>query len=118
MPNIERFTRGTSNLPGEPPLVSRATQRSLENIQSRTFVRMARVQAEGMVTKEKEREIDHVTREAMVGQTMLRHWVHVLAHGDPILADELDGFATIAKMGKLQVLTDMVDTYCREANGL
>jgi hypothetical protein len=95
--------------------ITRRTSRALTALEERTIVRMAVVQAEGMVQGEKVREIDHLTREAMSGQAMLRKWADTLAHGDPLLHDELQFFSDMARMGKGEIIADTIDTYCRES---
>src|SRR5580658_879659 len=72
--------------------LSRQGQRTLVRLEERTLMRMAGVQAEGIVQGEKIREIDHLAREAMSGQALLRKWADTLAHGDPLLHDELTFF--------------------------
>lgn len=85
---------------------ARQSERQLTAIEDATMARIAKVRAESLVAKEKMRGADYLAREAMVGQTMLRQWAHILSHGDPILADELDMFPAIARTSKVQVLTD------------
>ena len=108
--------------PGGPPErggrivpVSRAVARSLDRLEGRTLFRMAVVQAEGMVQGEKLREIDHLTREGMTGQAMLRKWADTLAGADPMLHDELRFFSDMARIGKGEIIADTIDTYCRES---
>lgn len=95
--------------------MTRRTARTLATVQERAIVRMAVVQAEGLVQAEKVKEIDAVTREAMTGQALLHSWANTLAHGDPFLADELKFFTDIARLGKGEVIADLVDTFCRES---
>lgn len=95
--------------------LTRQGQRTLERLEERTLVRMASVQAEGMVQGEKTREIDHLTREAMSGQAMLRKWADTLAAGDPLLHDELTFFTDMARLGKGEIIADTIDSYCRES---
>jgi len=119
MSNLERFplpgpgrstTRGLQR-------VSRQTERTLAGVEQHALVRMARVQAEGMVQVEKSREIDHLTRQAMGGHAMLRKWADVLSNDDLVLADELRFFTDLARMGKGEIIADTIDTYCRESRG-
>lgn len=91
------------------------TRRALAAVQHSTILRMAGVQAEGLVQNEKLHEIDHLTRTAMTGQAMLRKWADTLAGGDPFLADELRFFTDVARIGKGEVIADTIDTYCRES---
>jgi hypothetical protein len=93
----------------------RPTSRALAGIEYHTRLRLARVQAEGLVQTEKVREIDHLTREAMSGHAMLRRWADTLAGADPFLADELKFFTDVARMGKGEIIADTIDSYCRES---
>jgi hypothetical protein len=117
---MERFTQGqvvtTGARAGLTPL-PRQTERTLVAVDHRTLVRMARVQAEGLVQTEKVRQIDHLTRQAMGGQAMLRKWADVLSGGDLMLAEELRFFTDLARMGKGEIIADTIDTYCRESRG-
>ena len=100
------------------PLMSRqarATQRGLQRLEHRTLMRVAGVQAEGMVQTEKLREVDSLTREAMTGHAMLRRWSDTLAAGDPFLADELKFFTDTARLGKGEIIADIIDSFCRES---
>ncbi len=118
MSNLERLIE-----PSRPPRLSpsldrrfpRQTRRALDSIDHRNVLRVAGVQAEGLVQTEKLREINHLTREAMSGQAMLRRWADTLAAGDPFLADELRFFTDVARMGKGEIIADTIDTYCRES---
>lgn len=113
---LERSSPGSVSRTSSRSLapLSRQTGRVLANLEQRTLVRLADVQAEGYVAVEKTREIDHLTRTAMGGQAMLRRWADTLAAGDPFLADELKFFTDIARMGKGEIIADTIDTYCRE----
>ncbi len=93
----------------------RPTARALATIEHRTIVRMAAVQAEGLVQNEKLKEVDSLTREAMAGQALLARWRDSLAAGDPFVADELRFFTDMARLGKGEVLADTIDTFCRES---
>ena len=99
----------------ERPYILRQTGRALDRIQSHTIVRMAGVQAEGLVQGEKLREVDHLTRQAMSGHALLSKWRDTLAAGDPFLGDELRFFTDMARMGKGEIIADTIDTYCRES---
>jgi hypothetical protein len=89
-------------------------RRDLSRVERQTIVRMAAVQGEGMVAAEKAREIDHVTRVAMAGHVMLSKWGTTLAAGDALLADEMRFFTDMARIGKGQVILELVDTFTRE----
>lgn len=93
----------------------RRTSRDLAHIEHRTVLRMAGVQAEGLVQTEKLHEIDHLTREAMTGHALLRKWADTLAAGDPFLGDELRFFTDAARLGKGEVIADTIDSFCRES---
>ncbi len=94
---------------------SRQTTRALARLEHQTLVRLAGVQAEGLVQMEKAREIDQLAREAMTGQAMLRRWADTLAAGDPFVADELKVFGDIARAAKAEIIADTVASYCRES---
>lgn len=94
--------------------VPRQTGRALARLEGRTLLRLASVQAEGLVQTEKVHEIDRLTREAVSGQALLRHWADHLAGSDPLLADDLRFFTEIAKLGKGEIVADTVTEFCRE----
>ena len=73
----------------ERPFILRQTSRNLDRLQGQTVMRVAAVQAEGLVQTEKAREIDHLTRDAMSGQALLAKWRDTLSAGDPFVNDEL-----------------------------
>lgn len=95
--------------------LSRSTSRALNRLGEQTLLRMAGVQAEGIVQTEKLREVDSLTREAMTGHAMLRRWSDTLAAGDPFLADELKFFTDTARLGKGEIIADTIDSFCRES---
>jgi len=97
-----------------PSQLSRSGQKALLQIEARTLARLADVQGESLVQGEKLHEVDHLAREAMTGQAMLRHWADTLAHGDPLLADELQFFSDLARMGKGSIIADTLDAYSRD----
>lgn len=92
----------------------RQTSKGLARLEHQTTLRLAGVQAEATVQTDKLHEIDRVSREAMGGQAMLRHWGDTLAAGDPMLADELKFFTDLARMGKGEVIADMISNFCQE----
>ena len=94
--------------------LSRSEERALLAVEARTLTRMAGVQGESLVQGEKLHEVDHLAREAMTGQAMLRRWADTLAHGDPMLADELQFFSDMARIGKGEIIADTLDRYSRE----
>ena len=95
--------------------VARSTNRGLARLEDRTLLRIAGVQAEGMVQAEKCRELDSLTREAMTGHAMLRRWSDTLAASDPFLADELKFFTDMSRLGKGEIIADTIDSFCRES---
>jgi hypothetical protein len=107
-------TRSTDLPRGGGLVLSRSSSKALAQVEARTLARLADVQGEGLVQGEKLHEIDHLAREAMTGQAMLRRWADTLAHGDPMLADELQFFSDLARMGKGEVIADTLDTFSRD----
>jgi hypothetical protein len=89
--------------------------RALAHLQGEYQLRVAAVQVESTVQTGKLQEIDHLVREAMTGQALLRRWADTLAAGDPFLADELKFFTDAARLGKAEVIADTISTYCRES---
>jgi hypothetical protein len=96
------------------PLISRRAGRALAGLTERTLIRVVDVQSEADVAIEKAKGIDQVARESMTGQAMLRRFSDVLSSGDPFIADELKTFTDLARLGKAEVVADLVDAYCRE----
>ena len=92
---------------------SRRTSKALTRIGENTLIRMAEVQADGIVQGEKVREIDRLTEKAMSGQAMLARWRQVLAGQDIELYDELRFFSDVARMGKGEVLASTIDCFNR-----
>ena len=96
-----------------PSAAERGVRRDLARLEHHTLVRMTEVQAESYVQTEKLHEIDHLTREAMTGHTMLQGWARQLAGDDLLLADELRFFTDTARLGKGEVLADTISTFCQ-----
>jgi hypothetical protein len=96
-------------------LATRPTRKSLARLEQRTLVRLANIQTESYVQTEKIREVGHVAREAMTDQAMLHGWAKTLAAGDPLLQEDLRFFLDMARLGKGEILADLVETYCRES---
>ncbi len=46
---------------------------------------------------------------------MLSKYSAVLAQNDPFLADELKFFSDMARLGKGEIIADLVTDYCRES---
>jgi hypothetical protein len=76
-------------------------------------MRVADVQANGLVQTAKMQEVDRLTRAAMEGQAMLARWGATLAQGDAFLADELRFFTDIARLGKGEIIADTISDYGR-----
>lgn len=93
--------------------VSRRLGRALAEVRGGTMVRQAEVQAESLLTDSKMHEVDYVTYQAMSGQAMLHRWAGMLAGDDIILADDLRMFRDVAKIGKGEMIADLVDKYRR-----
>jgi hypothetical protein len=115
--------------PDLPMPANRQLARALTRLQSSTALdlartrsdiirRAARVEAEAIVATVKVQEINRVTKEAIGGCAMLRHYADTVAHGDPMLMDELRFFTDVARLGAGEVIADMVTSYCREGRGL
>jgi hypothetical protein len=98
-----------------PAPVSRRTTKALGRLSDNTLVRMATVQAEEFVQVEKLKCIDNLARDAASGQAMLLQWTGLLSQGDPIVAAELHCFVDIARLGKMEIMADSVDSFCRES---
>lgn len=92
----------------------RLTSRTMANLERQTLVRMASVQAEGLVQAEKLAEVDHLAMRTMTGQAMLRRSADALAAGDPFLADELKLIGDMARAGKVEILADTFNRFSRE----
>ena len=112
MSNLVPSRRGEVSSGGV--VVSRSAQRAIAEIEARTLTRLAGVQGESLVQGEKLHEVDHLAREAMTGQALLRRWADTLAHGDPMLADELQFFSDMARMGKGEIIADTLDAFSRD----
>jgi hypothetical protein len=68
-----------------------------------------------MIRSNQLREIDHLGREAMSGQVMVRKWADSLAAGDPFLADDLRFFVDIVKIGKGEIIAETINTFTRRS---
>jgi hypothetical protein len=91
----------------------RRTSRALSNLENQTLLQIAQVQSRGLVAAEMSREVDHLTRDAMSGQALLRRWGDTLSAGDPFIADDMRFFTDIAKMGKGEIIANLIDDFCR-----
>lgn len=117
MSQLEQVRAKPQTAPGNVPTVGQLTrshQRQLAALRQQTVMRVAGVQSDGIVTKEKMTELDHLAREAMTGQAMLTSWAGALAADNAVLYEQLQFFVGVARMGKGQVMADLVESYCRE----
>lgn len=114
MTDIVRTTNPLAARASSGPGLPRRTSRELAALEHRTTMRIATVLSEAIVQTEKLHEIDRLSREAMGGQAMLRHWGDTLAAGDPMLADELKFFTDLARMGKGEIIADTISNFCQE----
>ena len=88
---------------------SKRVMRALAEVEGMTLVRRASVRSEGLVARDKLREIDFLTWEAMSGHAMLVGWANHLAGEDPILADELRFFKDTSRLAKGEIIADSID---------
>lgn len=84
----------------------RRTAMSLASIERNTVLRLASVAGESMVQCEKLREIDRQAAVAMTGQAMLGELASCLSRNDPIRLDEIRAFADMARLIKLDMISD------------
>jgi hypothetical protein len=105
--------RGQSMAPAGGLPLSRSTARQLTSIEEEGLIRAARVHIEGRIAAEKLHELDFVAYEAMSGQAMLTRWGALLAGDDLLLADDVRFFKDMVKIGKGEVIADLVVTYQR-----
>lgn len=94
--------------------LERTTYLQLAQTRSSELTRTAAVEASAIVATVKAQEIDRLAREAISGQAMLRHYSDTVAQGDPMLADELRFFSDMARLGKGEIIADLVTDFCRE----
>jgi hypothetical protein len=107
MSGLEAYRGDRSGLPA---IRSRLALTTLER---QTVLRMATVQADGLVQGEKLREIDQLSRDAMAGQALLARWRDTLAAGDPLVGDELRFFSDLARIAKGEIIASAVDGFTR-----
>ncbi len=108
---VERMTA-----PSPPPAVTGRPRlkREITRLEEQTVMRSARAQAESYVTAAKLREVDYLAKEAMTGHALLKRWSDTLSGQDPVAADELRFFLEVARIGKGEILADLVASYSRE----
>jgi uncharacterized phosphosugar-binding protein len=105
----------SSTAPKSNGAIVRQTARALQQLEAKTILRAAAVQAEGIVQKQKLRELDGLGRSAMTGQTMLVTWAGTLAASNAVLFEKLTFFADIIAVGKAEVIADTIDKFGRES---
>jgi hypothetical protein len=95
--------------------LERSTTLALARARSTELLRVSDVESDAIVATVKTQEVDRVAREAISGQAMLRHYSDTVARDDLLLADELRYFTDMARLGKGEILADLVTDYCRES---
>ncbi|HVF06408.1 MAG TPA: hypothetical protein VNA20_16315 [Frankiaceae bacterium] len=117
MPNLPttRYVTTPAALMSNPSLhelvLRRRVDHAVQQIAAQTRVRAAAVRADAAVAEAKIAAAAHVTREAAVSATMLRHYAESLAGGDALLRDELRGYEALFHAGASQALADLFTTY-------
>jgi len=91
--------------------VSRSVSRALNRLEGRTLFELASVQAEGIVTRSKMREMDASTEDAVAGHTALVAFVDVAAGGNPIVHEECRTFVNVDMAVKRALLQRQGETY-------
>jgi hypothetical protein len=86
--------------------LARRTAMSLAAVERNTMLRLAAVMGESLVQCEKLREIDRQASVAMTGQAMLSKLASCLSANDPMLLDEIRAFADMARLVKLDMISD------------
>jgi hypothetical protein len=90
------------------------TARALASAEHHTLLRLARVQAEGIVQSEKVKEINHIGREAVTDYALLRKFADTLATNDPFMADDLKFVTDLVKIGIGEMVADTIQNLSRE----
>jgi hypothetical protein len=93
--------------------LSRRVERRHAELEGATLLRAAAVRGEAIVASEKGDEIDYLVWKAMKGHADLVRWANHLAGDDIILADELRFFKDTARLGKGEIIADVIDTFRR-----
>jgi hypothetical protein len=96
-----------------PPPYQPGIRRDLARVERQMLTRVAEVQAEGYVDAEKLRELDHLTREALLGHAMTHALANQLAGSDPLLRDALAFYEETARLGRGEILAETVASFCR-----
>jgi hypothetical protein len=89
-------------------------RRTLAGIDQRTAARIAAVQAEEAVQREKVLGIGSLSREAVTNVAMLERYAQAAALRDPVMYDALRLITEVARMGQAEMVAHLVDHYCRE----
>jgi len=96
MSNLEREWRVVVAQPGYGATLAELRQtartgRALASVGHETSVRLAHVQAEGIIATDKVHEINHTAREGVTDYAMLYHYATAASGGDPGLLERLAG---------------------------
>jgi hypothetical protein len=97
--------------PYSPPRPRRVQGLTTRAIDARTALRAASVDAESEVAAEKLHALDRLASVGMTGQLLLAHLRATLAGSDPLLDDELKLFTDVAKLGKAEVIADVINRF-------
>lgn len=87
--------------------LDRRTTGELKRIGNQTLVRLASIQGEAIVAAEKEHEISRFADSAMVHHVFLAQRRVALAGGDPLIFDELATYTDMAKLARLEIMSDL-----------
>jgi hypothetical protein len=93
--------------------VTRRVAKGLSEIEGGVLLRAAGVRGEAVVAAEKMDEIDYLAWKAMKGHDDLVKWAAHLAGDDIMLADDLRFFRDMARLGKGEIMADVIDKYRR-----
>ena len=112
MSNLIPINRDNQIEPGRRVIpVPRSVARALNRLEGRTYVALAEAQAEGLITRTKEREMDASTEEAIIGHASLLTLIDTVAGGNPITHEECRSFLTVNMAIKQALLKRQADTY-------
>ena len=93
------------------------SERALDAVRNRTRLRVAEVQAEGLVSQEKIHEVHHMARAAMTDQALVHGCARALARGDLELLQDCGFFKEIAKMASGEIIVTTAERFSRESGG-
>jgi hypothetical protein len=108
MNQIQKYSNFSLSVP------ERRLQKEIERVEAGAIVRSARVMAERMVASQKLTEIDALARDAITSQVMLAHWADTLAGNNQLLHDEISIYRDVARLGKAQIIADVIDTFSHD----